>query len=170
MTQSSALAAIYNRRSIREFSAEPVSLEQLREIIKAGSWAPSGLNNQPWRFVSVIDHSLKSAIAEQTKYQHIIQAAPALICVYIDCNAIYNKVKDYQATGACIQNMLLATETLALGAVWLGEILNNKEEVNRLLKLSEQYELMAVIAIGHPAHHKQTSTRKDLNELILNQL
>lgn len=53
--------------------------------------------------------------------------------------------------GACIQNMLLAAHALGLGAVWLGEILKNADGVRRLLGLSENLELMAVVALGHPA-------------------
>ena len=44
---------IHTRRSIRQFTEKPVARDQLIEIIKAGTWAPSGRNNQPWRFVIV---------------------------------------------------------------------------------------------------------------------
>lgn len=42
--------AIYGRRSIRNFEDAPVSRDLILEAVKAASWAPSGLNNQPWRF------------------------------------------------------------------------------------------------------------------------
>ncbi len=164
---SSILNAIYKRRSIREYTAEPVAGDQLHEIIKAGIWAPSGLNNQPWRFVVIQDDSIKKNLAEQTHYGHIVNAASALIAVYLDTNAMYDELKDHQAAGACIENMLLATEALGLGAVWLGQILKNKNEVNRILQLGEEYDLMAVIAIGHPAKRDQQSRRKDIDEFTL---
>jgi hypothetical protein len=44
---------IYTRRSVRDFTDVPVENEKVLEILTAGSWAPSGLNNQPWRFVVV---------------------------------------------------------------------------------------------------------------------
>lgn len=164
---STVLEAIYRRRSIREFTSEPVAPEDLKEIVKAGSWAPSGLNNQPWRFVLISDQAIKQSLAEQTRYGHIIKAAPALVAVYLDGSAMYNAVKDHQAAGACIQNMLLAAEELNLGAVWLGEILNKKDEVNRILDLGVEYDLMAVIAIGYPAQRNQKSQRKNLVSLII---
>jgi nitroreductase len=167
---ASILESIYRRRSIREFTAEEVTVEQLHEIIRAGAWAPSGLNNQPWRFVTVRDPAIRSRLAEQTKYGHIIEAAPALVVVYLDKTAMYDKVKDYQAAGACVQNMLLAAEALDLGAVWLGQILQNKEAVNSILGLPDQYELMAIIALGHPRHRRQQSHRKEIEDLILKQL
>jgi len=83
---------------------------------------------------------------------------------------MYNDVKDHQAMGACIQNMLLAAHGLGLGAVWLGEILKNAGEVRKLLGLPEEMELMAVVALGHPAPGKHTAKRKDVSEVLLKDL
>ncbi|MCB2184046.1 MAG: nitroreductase [Desulfobulbaceae bacterium] len=167
----SVLDAIYQRRSIREFTEEEVAMKDLTEIIKAGIWAPSGLNNQPWRFVIIVDETKRKEISTTTHYSHIVLGARALIAVYLDKDAMYDDVKDHQAAGACLENMLLATEALGLGAVWLGQILKKKEQVNAILDIDAAgYDLMAVLAIGHPAHHNQQSTRKDLDEFVLKTL
>lgn len=167
---SPVLEAIYERRSIREFTNAEISIEQLHEIVRAGIWAPSGLNNQPWRFVTVQNHEIKEQLAQQTHYSHIVRGANALIAVYLNKDDMYDAVKDHQSAGACIQNMLLAAEALDLGAVWLGQILKNKAEVNRILGLPDNFDLMAVIALGHPQHHNQKSRRKELSELLVKQL
>ena len=159
-----------NRRSIREFTDEEVSRDALHNIVAAGIWAPSGLNNQPWRFVLVQDRGTREQLSKHTSYSHIILAARALIVVYLDKDAVYNEVKDYQAAGACIQNMLLAAEELGLGAAWLGQILQNKEQVNELFSLGDTYEMMAVLAIGHPLHRNQKSQRKPLADFILQEI
>ena len=129
------LQAIYERRSRREFTDQPVDMKSLEEIVNAGIWAPSGLNNQPWRFVLVTDAATKEELSSTTHYSHIVLAAQALIAVYLDKNDIYDQVKDQQSVGACIQNMLLAAESLELGGVWLGQILKNKERSIRSLTL-----------------------------------
>ena len=54
------------------------------------------------------------------------------------------------AIGARIQNMLLAAHTLSLGACWLGEILNKREEVATYLNLDADLELTAVVTLGYP--------------------
>jgi nitroreductase len=167
---SPVLQAIHKRRSIREFTDAPISSEQLQEIIRAGKWAPSGMNNQPWRFVIIQDSDIKEQLAQQTHYGHIVRGANALIAVFLSKEDMYDAVKDHQSAGACIQNMLLAVEALELGAVWLGQILKNKTEVNRILGLSDNFDLMAVVAIGYPLHHNQKSKRKKLSELLLKQL
>lgn len=162
--------AIRNRRSIREFTNEPVSLDSLHDIVTAGIWAPSGLNNQPWRFILVQDRETREQLSCYTSYSHIILAAQALIVVFLDRDSMYNEVKDHQAAGACIQNMLLVAEELGLGAVWLGQILQNKEKVNKVLSLGDTYDLMAVLAIGHPQHRNQKSQRKPLADFILQEI
>ncbi len=167
---SPILTAITQRRSIREFTDQPVAAATLREIVQAGVWAPSGLNNQPWRFVIVTEAAIRSRLSEQTHYGHIVLAAPALIAVYLDRKTMYDELKDAQSAGACIQNMLLAAEGLGLGAVWLGQILKNKENVSRILGLNGDLELMAIIAIGHPSRRDQQSHRKPLAEFIVKEL
>ncbi|AEH45033.1 nitroreductase [Thermodesulfatator indicus DSM 15286] len=165
--ENPVLEAIYTRRSVRNYTEEPVSKELVYEIIKAGTWAPSGLNNQPWRFVIVQDQNKRLELAELTRYGEIIKNAPVVIAVFVDKNAMYHEVKDHQAMGACIENMLLAAHALGLGAVWLGEILKNAEEVRQSLDLPENLELMAVVALGHPKTRDQKSSRKPLEEVIL---
>lgn len=61
-----AAAAFYDvmrqRRTVREYSDKPVSLETIQTIIRAAGSAPSGANKQPWRFVAVRSAELKSKI------------------------------------------------------------------------------------------------------------
>lgn len=47
----SVLKLIKTRRSIRKFENKAVSKKTISDILEAGRWAPSGLNNQPWRFM-----------------------------------------------------------------------------------------------------------------------
>ncbi|MDD3553533.1 MAG: nitroreductase [Deltaproteobacteria bacterium] len=164
--ENTVLKAIYERRSVRHFAPQAVEPEKIYEVLKAGAWAPSGLNNQPWRFAIVIDEAKKKAVSELTRYKQVVLDAPVLLPVFIDKTAMYHATKDHQSMGACLQNMLLAAHSLGLGAVWLGEILKNAEAVRNILALPENLELMAVIAMGYAAKTNQTSNRKTLNELI----
>ncbi len=64
MTRRSAefLARIAARRTVRDFSPEPVPFSLIENAVRAASLAPSGANRQPWRFVVVGDPAVKSAI------------------------------------------------------------------------------------------------------------
>lgn len=160
------IEAIKSRRSIREFTDDDVDDTALEEIIDAGRWAPSGLNNQAWRFIVVRDNGTKEELSMLTHYGSIIKNAPVLIAVFLDRNEMYDHTKDVQSLGACIQNMLLAVHSMGLGAVWLGQILNKKEDVNTILCAPASYELMAVVALGHPVHKNRVSERKELSQLV----
>jgi nitroreductase len=161
------LELIKNRRSIRKFTGQEVPGEFIDRILEAGRWAPSGMNNQPWRFAVIRDRDLKEEISRLTRYGRIIQGADVLIGVFFDTSAGYHRTKDTLSMGACIQNMLLAVEALGLGAVWLGEILKSEREVNGLLEAPDGYELMAVIALGYPDGPRPGPTeRRPLNELV----
>lgn len=160
------IEAIKSRRSVREFTDEIVDDKALEEIMEAGRWAPSGLNNQAWRFIVVREAGTKERLSGLTHYGSIIKSAPVLIAVFLDRNKMYDHTKDVQSIGACIQNMLLAIHSMRLGAVWLGEILNKREGVNSVLDAPDPFELMAVIAIGHPVRKKRVSERKELHSLV----
>ena len=144
------LRAIKSRRSVREFQEKEIPDEIIRDILDCGRWAPSGLNNQPWKVCIVAHPTVKRMLAELTKYGGIIDAAFVNIVVFLDLEKGYNRVKDIQACGAFMQNILLAISAFPqLGGVWLGEILNQKEKVNEIFKLNkDKYELMGVIALG----------------------
>ena len=161
------LDLIRTRRSIRKFTKEHIDDTTIEKIIEMGTWAPSGQNNQPWRFVIVRGSEVKDKLAQQTKYSRIIVQAPVCIAVFLDNAASYDRVKDIQAIGACLQNMLLAIHAMGLGGVWLGEILKNRKEVEKLLGVPESCELMAVIAFGKPAQQKGDGTRKPVEQVIL---
>jgi len=159
------LKLIRSRRSVREFEADEVTGSMVDDLLEAARWAPSGLNNQPWKFIVVKDASTIKEISCHTKYKHVIAGAPLLIAVYLDKDKMYNYMKDVQAIGACIQNMLLVAHDKGLGAVWIGEILNRAGEVDEILGAGRMLELMAVVAIGHPAPGKRTSSREPISKV-----
>ncbi len=164
------IETILSRRSIRSYTSEPVARSDITMILEAGRWAPSGLNNQPWKFIVVQNRGTIEKLAVCTRYSSIVQGAGAVIAVFLDTSQMYDRTKDVQSIGAAIQNMLLACCELGLGAVWLGEILNNKEQVNLILEAPESLELMAALAVGHPSGVETTSSRKELKEIAFREV
>ncbi|MFX0072222.1 MAG: nitroreductase family protein [Candidatus Hermodarchaeota archaeon] len=143
------LEFVKSRRSIRNFLFSKIYKDTINEILEFGRWAPSGNNNQPWRVHIVIHETVKNMLAGLTKYGGIIENAYINFVIFLDLEKCYDRVKDLQAIGAFMQNILLGVHAHGLGGVWLGEILNQKEKVNELFKISsDKYELMGVIAVG----------------------
>ncbi len=144
------LEFIKKRKSIRNFIDQKIDNNTIKEILECGRWAPSGANSQPWRICVVIHPTVKRMLSEKSKYREIIGSAYVNVVIFLDLERGYDKVKDIQAIGAFMQNILLGVHAQKnIGAVWIGEILNRKEEVNEIFKLpSDKYELMGCIAIG----------------------
>ena len=158
--------AIKNRRSIRRYTKTALKESDIEKILDAARWAPSGLNNQPWKFKVITDKSAKDSLSKFTKCSEILKEAPLLICVFLDKSASYNREKDIMAIGACIQDMLLQAHGLGLATCWLGEILNKKVDVAKFLSINSDYELMAVITVGYP-DETEKGERKELDSLLI---
>jgi len=158
------IEAIKTRRSIRKYGDADVEKEKIDLILDSCRWAPSGHNNQPWRFIVIRDKKVIEEVAKCTIYGKILRSAKVLIAVFLDSSAMYDKKKDTLAMGACIQNMLLAANSLGLGACWQGEILNQKDIVNKILGAPDTLELMAVVTLGYPVE-KVGSIRKGVAEI-----
>lgn len=163
------LDCIGRRRSVRSFTKVQIARNKIDVILEAGTLAPSGKNGQPWRFFVVQrEKDLLRRIAEQTVYHAWVSEADCLILVFLDREKSYHKIKDAQAIGACMENMLLAAEELGIGACWNGEILRNAEEVRRMCSLAERYQLMALLVLGYAKEKPQERTpRLPLSEVVL---
>jgi nitroreductase len=161
------IQTIKTRRLVRQFKKDPVPDEILDQILESGLWAPSGKNNQPWKFAVIRDPVTKESLAAFTHYSSVILHAPVCISVFLDQSSVYDRTKDVLAVGAAIQNMLLTIHALGLGGVWLGEILKNKKKVKDLLGANQDLELTAVVALGYPSRKaSQSSLRDRLEEKV----
>ncbi len=151
--KQSALDNIFARKSVRSYTDEPVSPEQVETILKAAMAAPSGMNMQPWRFVVVTDQKVKDKLA--IGFNKMIAKAPVVIIV---CGKTTNKLgapnKNWTADcAASTENLLLAVEALGLGAVWTAcypyeDRMNPTVEA---LGLPENISPYCIVPIGHPA-------------------
>ncbi|MBY9003702.1 MAG: nitroreductase family protein [Candidatus Lokiarchaeota archaeon] len=148
-TENNLIELIKSRKSIRNFIYEKISNDTIKEILECGRWAPSASNRQPWKVCVVIHPTVKRMLAEVSKYGGIIESAYVNFVIFLDVEKGGERVKDVQSIGAFIQNILLGVESKGLGAVWIGEILKNKDQVNEIFKLPmEKFDLMGVIAMG----------------------
>ncbi|MFW9952842.1 MAG: nitroreductase family protein [Candidatus Thorarchaeota archaeon] len=169
---SDLIKLIKSRKSIRNFIFQKIDNNTIKEIIDCGRWAPSGNNTQPWKVCIVTHPTVKRMLAELSNYGGIMESAYVNLVVFLDKERGYDRVKDVQGIGAFLQNILLAVHAKGLGAVWIGEILKNKEKVDEIFKFpTEKYELMCVIAIGvvdEPLESKKAERRerREIEEFI----
>lgn len=163
------LECIRKRRSTRSFTSTKIMRDKIDTILSAGILAPSGKNGQPWRFYVVQKNKdLLRHLAEQTIYQAWVSEADCMILVFLDREKSYHEIKDAQAIGACMENMLLTAEELGIGACWNGEILCNADKVRKICSLEERYQLMSLLVLGYEKEKFQIRTKRlPLSEVVL---
>jgi len=157
------MEALLTRRSVRKFSGEPISADDLTAILRSGSYAPSAMNRQPWHFVVLRERETLEAI---TKIQPYTQMLPKAGCGIVVCG---DKLRQPQMgflvedCSAAIQNMLLAAHGLGLGAVWCGlyPVSIFTKPLSKLLKLPIQMVPVGLIAVGHKTEDRTVAERFD---------
>ena len=149
------LENIHNRKSVRQYTAEPVSEEHIQTLLKAAMAAPSAVNYQPWRFVVVTEREQLDAMAEVLPFARMLKQAPLAIIVCGETLWFEGKENIFwqQDCSAVTQNLLLAAEALGLGAVWTGVYPDPQRsaELSAFLGLPETVQPLCAIPIGHPA-------------------
>lgn len=144
---------IHARKSVRSYTEEPVSPEQVETLLKAAMAAPSGMNQQPWRFVVVREQATKDKLA--SGFNKMIAKAPVVIVV---CGKTRGKTggtnRNWTADcAAATENLLLAAEALGLGAVWTA-CYPYEDRMNpaiEALGLPDNVSPYCIVPVGHPS-------------------
>lgn len=152
---------LITRRSIRKYLPKDVEYEKLEKIIKAGMYAPSAVNKQPWHFIIFKNQETKNKIAEIHPNGSMIKEASAGILICFDENLQHDKGYGPIDCAAATQNMLLAAHSLGLGAVWIGIYprQNRIDAMKEIFNLPDNIQAFSIVAVGYPAENKETPDR-----------
>jgi len=154
---------ILSRRSIRRYTNQPLSDEELTKLLTAAMVAPSAGDERPWHFVVVRDLETRRRVSEFHPYCRMLTEAALGILVCGDERLEKHRGYWVQDCSAATENILIEAVQLGLGAVWLGiyPIAERVEGCRRLMKIPEQVTPFALIAVGHAAEHKPPADRYD---------
>jgi len=161
------LKAIMNRRSIRKFSDEEVSNEQLDIIMKAAMAAPSACDRRAWEYYIVKNDEVKENIKKGVTFGKF--KSPIIIVVCLKENKTLPLVMhdtNYCDLSASIENILLAVTDLGLGAVWCAIYPNphNAKVVRKALSAPITHTPFSAIFIGHPASDEDGKVKDKYDE------
>lgn len=144
--------AIQKRRSIRAYESTPVPREKLEKILEAARLAPSASNIQPWHFIVVTDPE-KRKILSKGRYAKFLKKSPVVI---VGCGDQKASPKWYMVDVAiAMQNMVLTATSEGLGTCWVGSF--DEDEVKQLLKIPENFRVVALLAVGYPREKRNIS-------------
>ena len=164
----SALDVIFSRKSVRSYTDQPVTDEQVETMLRAAMAAPTGMNVQPWRFVVIRDQAVKDKLAGPRG--GMIAQAPVVFVIcgettlmrkpfgQPDAEAVEVENGNWtQDCSAATENLLLAAEALGLGAVWTAGDpgADGVSPIREALGLPENVTPLCVVPCGYPAGDDQ---------------
>mgnify|MGYP006296892537 FL=1 len=167
-SSAATMALLKGRRSIRQYTPDPVPDELLEQVLEAGRWAPSASNRQPWRFIVIRDPEIRAAVAEHAAYYFIrwahVEEAPVIIALCGDRkNRVYRQFL-HEDIGLAGGQMMLQAAALGLGTCWIGGL--DREALSDILKLPEHIELVGLLTLGFPAEDPDPPGRKPLKQIV----
>jgi len=173
------MECILTRRSIRNYSDNPIPEEKLQKVLDAIRWAPSWVNLQPWEVVIVDDPAVKeelqTAVPEANPGRKAVTMAPLLL-VMIGRKGVSGMYNKQAATmygdwvmfdmGIACQNLCLAAWDQGLGTLHLG--LLDHQKANKILGVPEDMTVFEIIPLGVPAKEGKAPPRKKIEEFVHN--
>ena len=175
-----ALECIKTRRSVRKFTGQPVTREELEQVVAAAAYAPSWKNTQVARYIVVTDKEKKQHLADDCMMdfafnQKTASGAPAMVVLtMITGRSGYERDGSFSTSqgthwqsfdaGVAAQTFCLAAHALGLGTVIMGVF--DEDKVKQVVTIPEGQKVAALIAIGHPAEEPMCPKRKDVETLL----
>jgi len=197
------LNILKTRRSIRRFSEEDIDEADIKKLVEAASYAPSGSNLQNWHFLVIRSKKVKNEMiaavgkkadsilsllksqkakiefAAYGKYLRVFAEAPVVIAVIkkpyrsLTSNLLqrynipYRSDAGIQGVSAAVQNLLLMAHVMGYGACWMTGPLIAKEEIEKVLKISNENELAALVPLGRYKEIPKEVNRKRIDEICI---
>ncbi len=169
---------IRTRRSIRKFKAAPVDHSLLESLISDTSYSPSWKNSQITRFIAIEDSSILDSIVQDytpSFNSDIIKQVPVLLAVtFVKGRSGFERDGSFSTkkgdrwqmfdVGVACQTFCLAAHNAGLGTVIMG--IWDEDGITNLLKLPDDQELAALIAVGWPDVDPDVPMRKSVDELL----
>jgi nitroreductase len=171
------MKAIRERRSIREYKPDPVSDEDLSEVLEAARWAPSWANTQCWKFIIVKNPDTKKKLAGTLSPGNPAFSSFTGAPVIIAACAQLGKAGYYKGTAGtdkgdwymfdvalAMQNLTLAAHAKGLGTVHVGFF--DAKKAAQTLGVSEGTVVVEMTPLGYPAGTAKVTPRKELNNFV----
>jgi nitroreductase len=157
---------LFERSSCRDFLDKKIPADVLHFVLEAGIHAPTAGNLQPYSIIKIEDTAVKQKLAEMCE-QSFIGKAPVLLLFCIDLHRIERwanlKVAPFTATSSfrhfwvsfqdviiCAQNICTAADSMGLGSVYIGTVIDMPTDIQAMFKLPKGVFPVVLLCIGYP--------------------
>lgn len=175
------IRSLYERKSVRAYTEEPISAEDKSAIIEAAVQAPTAGNQQLYTILDITDRTKKDALAILCDNQPFIAKAPLVLIFLADCRKWYRAftfegcaartpgpgdlLLAASDTNIAAQNAVVAAESLGIGSCYIGDIMERKEALSELLSLPPWVFPAAMLVFGHPTEQQKQRNKPRRCEL-----
>lgn len=154
------LKTIFSRKSVRVYKDEPIAKEKLDMLVRAGMAAPTAVDKRPWEFIIITDKAILKQLAGALPYAKMAEQAAAAIVVGGDINKQWGGADSefwIVDCSAATENVLLAAESLGLGAVWTAVYPDQERitAVRQILNIPDNIIPLNLIPVGVPTGIEQ---------------
>ena len=164
-----AITTIMNRKSVRSFTDQKLTEQQIETLMKAAMAAPSAINIQPWHFVVIDDDAVKQELWGEGRRPEMFTGAAIVVIVCGETTDMRKPLGQPDADpvemenifwsqdcSAATENLLLAAEAMGLGAVWTALYPTERmAPIIEKLGLPENVKPLCAVPIGYPAGDDQ---------------
>jgi nitroreductase len=173
------LETLLGHRSVRAFTASPLSEGTLEWLVAAAQSAANSANQQTWSVVAVQDEARKQRLSVLAGNQAHIREAPLFLAWLVDLSRLRRLSERAQSPGEGLdyletflvgvvdaalaaQNAVTAAEALGLGTVYIGGLRNRPTEVAEELALPHSTFAVFGLCVGHPDPARPTAIKPRL--------
>lgn len=162
------IESIKTRRSVRKWTNQPVSEDDVLDIIAAGMNAPSAGNEQAWQIIVLTDDKIKAEYASFNQNAAYVKNSPVAILVCGDLTA--QKYNGFYVHDCCAatENMLLAIHSKGMGGVWCNVFPDAITGIKKLMNLPDNIVPFSIVPFGYPDRTPNFEDRFDKTKLHLN--
>lgn len=169
------IQSLFARKSVRMFTPRTIEIATKNLILDAAIQAPTAGNLHLYTILDITDPGLKKSLSETCDHQPFIAAASMVLIFCADAQRLFNGFKRLEnvevrhpgpgdlllaLSDALIaaQNAVVAAQSLGIGSCYIGDIIENCEEIRTLLNLPEFVVPIGMLVFGYPV--KQQLDRK----------
>jgi len=158
--------AIRERRSIRKFNSKKVPDKLVAEIIDLAQWAPSGGNQQLWKFIVIKDMELRERLVKETGSTPLLTKCDKAILVIYQKNYLTHYQTDIESASAAIQNLLLAAHARGIATLWVSTEKLNEKKLREILRIPKDYWIVSYVLIGYADENPPAPKRRPLKDIM----
>ncbi len=165
------LQDIQARRSVRRFTSDPISVQQITTLLDAAQSAPSAMTLDPWSFVVAHAPEAIATLTANLPYGRPMKYAGAGIIVCGDQQGSFEKA-EYAMMIDCslaVENICLAASGMGLGTCILIITPKEREAIRMAFGIPEAITPILAIAVGNPKEIPEARSRYNTDKVHFNQ-